>query len=93
MFSKRIVKIGITEYAISDNKDSLTLSAFFLREILKKPSAETGVLDETLSGLIEFVVDKSEGAEVTELKHILQAAKMVESKGIRFPVLRNQLVT
>lgn len=92
-FNRRVVKIGDTQYAVSDNKDGLVLSAFFLREILKKKREETGVDNDKLSGLIEFVVTNSEGADITDLRHILQAARMLDERKIRFPVLRKQLLT
>jgi hypothetical protein len=90
VIDKKILRIGTSEYAVSDPSGGLELSAFFLAEILK---AGLNLEKQKLSGLISFVTRNADTTSLKELKSILILGEVLKSKGIVFPVLRSTMIT
>ena len=88
---KKIQRVGYNSFIVSNGKNSLTATAFFVNLILKENNKSGLVTQAQLSGLIHFIVTHSEGVPVTNLKYVFEAAEQIDSLGIRFPSLKKDL--
>lgn len=86
---KKLTKYGENEYIVSDAKNTLQMSAFFLLRVL---NGDFKIGNEKISGLANFIVKNGEGAGLNDLQAVLEVGNHLSNLNVNFPVLRNKVI-